>query len=71
MGIRKVYVMVAQDSTVLTIVQMFPGMMDIATQMLLKWDRMGPNNEILCSDDFTRYFLRSCYTSNCSPILLD
>jgi cytochrome P450/NADPH-cytochrome P450 reductase len=33
---------------------MFPGMMDITTQMLLKWDRLGPDHEILCSDDFTR-----------------
>ena len=21
--------------------------------MILKWDRFGPDNEILCSDDFT------------------
>jgi cytochrome P450/NADPH-cytochrome P450 reductase len=33
---------------------MFPGMMDIASQMLLKWDRLGPDHEIVCSDDFTR-----------------
>jgi hypothetical protein len=26
-------------------------MLDIASQMLLKWDRLGPDNEILCSDD--------------------
>ena len=32
---------------------MFPEMMDIASQMILKWDRLGPDNEILCSDDFT------------------
>jgi cytochrome P450/NADPH-cytochrome P450 reductase len=34
--------------------QMFGGMMDIASQMLLRWDRFGPDHEILCSDDFTR-----------------
>ena len=28
-------------------------MMDIVSQMILKWDRLGPDNEILCSDDFT------------------
>jgi cytochrome P450/NADPH-cytochrome P450 reductase len=71
MGIRKVRMMIALHSIVLTIAQMFPGMMDIVTQMLLKWDRLGPDNEILCSDDFTRYFPRSCYTSNCSLIPSD
>jgi cytochrome P450/NADPH-cytochrome P450 reductase len=30
-------------------------MMDIASQMLLKWDRLGSDHEIVCSDDFTRY----------------
>jgi len=34
--------------------KMFDGMMDIASQMLLRWDRFGPNHEIVCSDDFTR-----------------
>lgn len=29
-------------------------MMDIASQMLLKWDRLGPDNAIVCADDFTR-----------------
>jgi cytochrome P450/NADPH-cytochrome P450 reductase len=33
---------------------MFGGMMDIASQLLLRWDRFGPDHEILCSDDFTR-----------------
>jgi cytochrome P450/NADPH-cytochrome P450 reductase len=33
---------------------MLPAMTDIASQMLLKWDRLGPDNEIICSDDFTR-----------------
>jgi cytochrome P450 / NADPH-cytochrome P450 reductase len=35
--------------------KMFGGMMDLVSQMVLRWDRLGPNNEILCSDDFTRY----------------
>ncbi|RYO30510.1 Bifunctional cytochrome P450/NADPH--P450 reductase [Alternaria arborescens] len=34
--------------------KMFDGMMDISTQMLLRWDRFGPEHEIECSDDFTR-----------------
>jgi len=34
--------------------KMFGDMMDVATQMLLRWDRFGPEHEILCSDDFTR-----------------
>lgn len=34
--------------------KMFDDMMDIATQMLLRWDRFGPEHEISCSDDFTR-----------------
>jgi cytochrome P450/NADPH-cytochrome P450 reductase len=34
--------------------KMFDDMMDIATQMLLRWDRFGPGHEISCSDDFTR-----------------
>jgi cytochrome P450/NADPH-cytochrome P450 reductase len=29
-------------------------MIDIVSQMLLKWDRLGPENEIVCADDFTR-----------------
>lgn len=35
---------------------MFPDMLDIASQMILKWDRLGPENEILCADDFTISF---------------
>jgi hypothetical protein len=35
--------------------KMFDDMMDISTQMLLRWDRFGPHHEISCSDDFTRY----------------
>lgn len=29
-------------------------MMDIVSQMVLKWDRLGPEQAILASDDFTR-----------------
>jgi cytochrome P450/NADPH-cytochrome P450 reductase len=28
-------------------------MMDILSQMVLRWDRFGPDNKILVSDDFT------------------
>lgn len=35
--------------------KMFDPMMDCTTQMLLRWDRFGPDHQILCSDDFTRY----------------
>lgn len=34
--------------------------MDIASQMLLRWERFGPDNEILCSDEFTRYPNPNC-----------
>ncbi|KAI5359387.1 putative Flavoprotein-like superfamily [Septoria linicola] len=34
--------------------KMWDGMQDIASQMILKWDRLGPNHEIDCSDDLTR-----------------
>ncbi|PVI07266.1 cytochrome P450 [Periconia macrospinosa] len=34
--------------------KMWDGMMDIISQLVLRWDRLGPQNEILCSDDFTR-----------------
>ncbi|CAI6265607.1 unnamed protein product [Periconia digitata] len=34
--------------------KMFDNMMDIISQMVLRWDRLGPENEIMCSDDFTR-----------------
>lgn len=33
---------------------MFPQMMDIVSQMTLKWDRLGEEHIISCSDDFTR-----------------
>ncbi|KAF7192712.1 Bifunctional cytochrome P450/NADPH--P450 reductase [Pseudocercospora fuligena] len=34
--------------------KMWSGMQDIASQMVLKWDRLGPEHAILCSDDLTR-----------------
>jgi cytochrome P450/NADPH-cytochrome P450 reductase len=34
--------------------KMFDGMLDIASQMVLRWDRLGPDHEIECSDDLTR-----------------
>ncbi|KAH0278599.1 cytochrome P450, partial [Aureobasidium melanogenum] len=33
---------------------MFDDMLDVSSQMVLKWDRLGPENEIECSDDLTR-----------------
>ena len=38
----------------LAIRKMFPQMLDIASQMILRWDRLGPENQIDPSDDFTR-----------------
>jgi cytochrome P450 / NADPH-cytochrome P450 reductase len=38
----------------LSIRKQFNQMQDIASQMIMKWDRLGPDNEIVCSDDFTR-----------------
>ena len=35
---------------------MFSQMVDICSQMVLRWDRLGPDNEILTSDDFTICF---------------
>ena len=32
---------------------MLPDMIDIASQMIAKWDRLGPDNAISASDDFT------------------
>lgn len=37
----------------LAIRKMFPEMQDMISQLVLKMDRMGPNNEINPSDDFT------------------
>lgn len=37
----------------LSIRKMFPQMQDMISQMVLRWDRLGPDNEISCSDDFT------------------
>ena len=33
---------------------MFDDMLDISSQMVLKWDRQGPDHEIDCADDLTR-----------------
>lgn len=33
---------------------MFPQMMDIISQMVLRCDKLGEDNIISCSDDFTR-----------------
>lgn len=33
---------------------MFPKMLDMVSQMVLKWDRLGPEHEIVAADDFTR-----------------
>jgi hypothetical protein len=35
--------------------KMFDDMLEISTQMVLKWDRLGSDHSIDCSDDFTRY----------------
>ena len=34
--------------------KMFDDMLDITSQMVLRWDRMGPDHRIDASDDFTR-----------------
>lgn len=34
--------------------KMFDDMQDIASQMVLRWDRLGADHAIDCSDDFTR-----------------
>ncbi|KAK7993410.1 hypothetical protein PG989_006791 [Apiospora arundinis] len=41
----------------LTIENMFPEMHDIASQMVLKWARQGPNHRILAPEDFSRLTL--------------
>ena len=33
---------------------MFPDMIDIASQLLLKWERFGPSHAINSTADFTR-----------------
>jgi cytochrome P450/NADPH-cytochrome P450 reductase len=33
---------------------MFDDMLDISSQLVLKWDRLGPDHAIECSDDLTR-----------------
>jgi cytochrome P450/NADPH-cytochrome P450 reductase len=37
----------------LAIRKMFPEMQDLISQLVLKLDRLGPDNEINPSDDFT------------------
>jgi len=37
----------------MSIRKMFPGMLDIASQLVLKWDRMGPDYTIDTADQFT------------------
>jgi len=48
----------------LGIKNMFDDMMDISSQMILKWDRQGPDHAIDCSDNFTRL---GTYQSFSSP----
>lgn len=33
--------------------KMFPEQLDIASQMILRWDRFGPSHEIETADEFT------------------
>ena len=33
---------------------MYDDMLDISSQMVLRWDRLGADHAIDCSDDFTR-----------------
>jgi cytochrome P450/NADPH-cytochrome P450 reductase len=40
----------------LAVKKMFPEMLDISSQMVLKWDRNGPDHEIEIADDFTISF---------------
>ncbi|KAF2497931.1 cytochrome P450 [Lophium mytilinum] len=54
--------------------KMLPEMMDIASQMILKWDRLGRDHDILTADDFTistpRLWLNCCdLTSEYRPAL--
>lgn len=34
---------------------MFDQQLDIAAQMILRWDRLGPDNVVIAGDDFTKY----------------
>lgn len=43
----------------LNIKEMFPEMLDIASQLVLKWARYGPKNTINTTADFTRLTLDS------------
>ncbi|KIW06988.1 uncharacterized protein PV09_02646 [Verruconis gallopava] len=65
----------------LAIEKMFPEMDDIATQLLLKWARQGPDAKILASEDFSRltldtialcamdYRFNSFYTNEMHPFV--
>lgn len=33
--------------------KIFPKRLDVASQMILKWDRLGPGHEIDAADDFS------------------
>lgn len=35
--------------------KMFDQQLDIASQMILRWDRLGPDNIVIAGDDFTKY----------------
>ncbi|KAJ3570152.1 hypothetical protein NPX13_g5828 [Xylaria arbuscula] len=48
--------------------KMFPDMLDLVSQLVLKLDRMGPDNEIVASDDFT---ISSSHNSQIARVLTD
>lgn len=66
----------------LQITKMLPRMLDITSQLLLKWDRFGPENHIDVTADFTRltldtlglcsydYRLNSFYSNEPHPFVL-
>lgn len=43
----------------LSIKNMFDDMVDVASQLVLKWERFGPKHEIDPTDDFTRLTLET------------
>jgi len=43
--------------------KMFNEQLEIASQMILRWDRLGPDHPIICSDDFTRYIIHPSLSS--------
>ena len=51
---KKGYIGLITTSGPLGIRKMWDGMQDISSQMIMKWDRLGPDHEIECSDDLTR-----------------